>query len=162
MGEHPFLLKGSAATSSKKPPLTTCRASLSISPWERLALREPSTEGRGPIQDAVCLHHMGRHGGKGALGGTPALVAAPASSSSSPLKQEDGHSTYPGSLPGRSPSAQGGSPKPRGSPNAQGGSSKPREEPKYPERAPDGTTEPGQDTCSRAGLVIPLRTSDLK
>lgn len=47
MGEHPFLPKGSAATSSKKPPLTTCRTSLSISPWERLALRELSTEGWG-------------------------------------------------------------------------------------------------------------------
>lgn len=51
----------------------------------------------------------------------------------------------------------------------------PREEPQCPERvpqtqgeplcpgrAPDGTTKPGQDACSRAVLMIPLRISDLK
>ena len=72
-GEHPFLLKGSAATSSKKPPLTTCRTSLSISPWERLALREPSTEERGAHAGCCVPVPQGLTQRERALGGTLTL-----------------------------------------------------------------------------------------
>ena len=55
------------------------------------------TEGKGPGRD-------------------PDPGAAPASSSSAPLKQEDGHSTYPGSLPGGAPVPREGPPNPGAQP----------------------------------------------